>query len=480
MSILVIDVGTSSVRAVVVAPDATITVEHRRATLPDTPMAGLVEFDAVVLAEAALDCARRALADAGPVDGVGIANQRASTIVWDAATGEPVGPGLGWQDLRTVGDCLVLQADGIRLAPNVSATKIRHLLDLADPDRTRDLRFGTVDTWIIWHLTGGAAHVTDATNAALTGLRARDGSGWSHRVLDALNIPETVLPTVVDSSGTVGPATLLDGAPPIAGIAGDQQASLIGQGCTRPGQAKITFGTGGMLDVVLGSETPPFETRGVAGTFPIVAWGLGGEITWGLEAIMLAAGTNVEWLKDDLGLIDEVADSHELAASCESTDGVVYVPALLGLGTPRWDYGARGGLFGLTRGTEARHVARAVLEGVAQLANDQVDSAEQDGGFAIDTLRVDGGMTANPTFVQAVADATQRPVEVSPVREATALGAAFLAGLAVGTWADLDEIGATWSPGERYEPVGSFDRARWQDAVDRASHWHEDLSALDF
>jgi glycerol kinase len=480
MSLLVIDVGTSSVRAVIVRPDASITVEHRRPILPDSPMAGLVEFDATVMAEAALDCARRALADGGPVDAVGITNQRASTIVWDAATGEPVGPGLGWQDLRTVGDCLMLQADGLRLAPNVSATKIRHLLDLADPERVRDLRFGTVDTWIIWQLTEGAAHVTDATNAALTGLRSRDGSGWAGRVLEVLNIPEAVLPTVVDSSGAVAAATVLDGAPPIAGIAGDQQASLVGQSCTQPGQAKITFGTGGMLDLVLGAETPPFETRGDAGTFPIVAWGLEGGLTWGLEAIMLAAGTNVEWLRDDLGLIDDVADSHEVAASCDSTDGVVYVPALLGLGTPRWDYGARGGLFGLTRGTEARHVVRAVLEGVAQLAADQVDSAEQDGGYTIADLRVDGGMTANPTFVQAVADATQRPVEVSPVREATALGAAFLAGLAVGTWADLDEIGDVWSPGERYEPKGAFDRARWQDAVDRASHWHEDLSALDF
>ena len=480
MSVLVIDVGTSSVRAVVVGPDAAIAVEHRRATLPDSPMAGLVEFDPQVMADAALACARQALADAGPVEAVGIANQRASTIVWDRATGEPVGPGLGWQDLRTVGDCLVLQAEGIRLAPNLSATKVRHLLDQADPERNRDLCFGTVDTWIAWHLTEGAVHVTDPSNAAITGLRAGDGQGWSTKVLEALRIPEAVLPTVVDSSGVIAPATALDGAPPIAGIAGDQQASLMGQGCSRPGQAKVTFGTGGMLDVVLGPERPTFETRGGGGTFPIVAWGLDGEITWGLEAIMLSAGTNVEWLRDDLGLIDDVADSDGLARSCESTDGVVYVPALLGLGTPQWDYGARGGLFGLTRGTEARHVVRAVLEGVAQQAADCVESAETDAGFTIDGLRVDGGMTENATFVQAVADATQRPVEVSPVREATALGAAFLAGLAIGTWADLDEVNATWSPGERYEPMGTFDRDRWRDAVARASHWHEDLSALDF
>ncbi|MET1042001.1 MAG: FGGY family carbohydrate kinase, partial [Acidimicrobiales bacterium] len=232
MSVLVIDVGTSSVRAVVVGPDAAIAVEHRRATLPESPMAGLVEFDPQVMAEAALACARQALADAGPVEAVGIANQRASTIVWDRATGEPVGPGLGWQDLRTVGDCLVLQAEGIRLAPNLSATKVRHLLDQADPDRNRDLCFGTVDTWIAWHLTEGAVHVTDPSNAAITGLRAGDGQGWSTKVLETLRIPEAVLPTVVDSSGVIAPATALDGAPPIAGIAGDQQASLMGQGCS--------------------------------------------------------------------------------------------------------------------------------------------------------------------------------------------------------------------------------------------------------
>jgi glycerol kinase len=480
VSVLVIDVGTSSVRAAVVRPDATLAVEHHRATLPDSPMAGLVEFDATVLAEAALDCARRALAAAGPVDAVGIANQRASTIVWDAVTGEPVGPGLGWQDLRTVGDCLVLQGQGLRLAPNLSATKLAHLLDQADPDRTRDLRFGTVDTWLVWHLTEGTMHVTDLSNAGVTGLLTGDGSGWSPKVLEALRIPESVLPEVVDSSGVVAPATALDGAPPIAGIAGDQQASLAGQGCTRRTQAKITFGTGGMLDVVMGPQRPTFERRGSGGTFPIVAWRVGGEITWGLEAIMLSAGTNVEWLRDDLGLIDAVADSHEVAASCETSEGVVYVPALLGLGTPEWDYGARGALLGLTRGTDARHVVRAVLEGVAQRAADLVEAAETDAGFEIGTLRVDGGMTANPTFVQAVADATQRPVEVSPVREATALGAAFLAGMAVGTWAGWDDVSAAWEPGERYQPRGSFDRDRWREACRRAGHWHEDLSALDF
>src|SRR5439155_2193489 len=259
--------------------------------------------------------------------------------------------GVGWQDLRTVGTCLMLQGQGIRLAPNVSATKLAFLLDMADADRNRDLLFGTVDTWIAWHLSEGALHVTDATNAAVTGLMLHDASGWDAKVLEALRIPESVLPVVVDSSGAVGTATALAGAPPIAGIAGDQQASLLGQGCTRPGLAKITFGTGGMLDMNLGPKRPAFEARGPGGTFPIVAWRRGGKITWGLEAFMLTAGQAVEWLRDDLGIIERAADSDELAAQCKDTGDVWFVPALLGMGTPAWDFGARGTVLGLTRGT---------------------------------------------------------------------------------------------------------------------------------
>lgn len=481
MSILVIDVGTSGVRAAVVRPDATISFELHREVLPDSPAAGLVEFDAAAMATAALDVAKAVLADHGPVDGVGIANQRGSTVVWDRATGEPLGPGLGWQDLRTVGECLMLGAEGIRMAPNVSATKVAWLLDQFDPERQRDLCFGTVDSWIVWNLTGGALHVTDMSNAGVSGLVDLAGTPtWSERVLERLRIPASMLPRIVDSTGVVGDATALPGAPPIAGIAGDQQSSLIGQGCVQRGVAKITFGTGGMLDLCLGPDRPGFDVRGEGGTFPIVGWREAGELVWGLEAIMLSAGTNVEWLRDDLGVIATAADSHDVASQVESTDGVVYVPALLGLGTPQWDYGARGALLGITRGTGRPHVVRAVLEGVAQRGADLVEAAEADSGLAIPTLRVDGGMSANPTFVQAVADATGRPVEVSPVLEATTLGAAFLAGLATGAWAGWDEVAAAWRPRATVEPVGSFDRDRWRDAVSRAAGWHGDLSALDF
>ncbi|HEX6418469.1 MAG TPA: FGGY-family carbohydrate kinase, partial [Acidimicrobiales bacterium] len=275
-------------------------------------------------------------------------------------------------------------------------------------------------------------------------------------------------------------ASALAGAPPIAALAGDQQASLVGQGCVRPGLAKVTFGTGGMLDVCVGPDRPAFARQGGHGTFPIVAWRRHGATTWGVEAIMLAAGANVEWLRDDLGIIDTVERSHEVAAACETTDGVVYVPALLGLGTPRWDYGARGTLLGITRGTGRPQLVRAVLEGVAQRAADLVEATEADTGLAIPRLRVDGGMSDNPTFVQAVADATQRPVEVSPEREATTLGAGFLAGLAAGTWSGWDELAATWRPRAVVEPARELDRDRWREAVERSAGWEPDLSAITF
>jgi glycerol kinase len=480
VSILVVDVGTSGIRAAVVTPDAQVTAEHHVPLLPDSPAPGLVEFDAVRMAEVVLDVAHRALADGGAVEAVGITTQRASTVLWDRATGVPVAPGIGWQDLRTVGDCLVLQGEGLRLAPNLSATKVRHLLDWHDPDRSRDLCVGTVDSWVAWTLSQGALHVTDATNAGVTGLISLADGSWDDHALGILGIPASTLPRIVDSSGVLGPASALPGAPPICGLAGDQQASLVGQGVVRPGPAKITFGTGGMLDLVLDSDRPTVAARGPAGTFPIVAWQRAGQVRWGLEAIMLSAGTNVEWLRDDLGVIDDAASSHDVAQQCESTDGVVYVPALLGLGTPRWDYGARGTLLGVTRGTGRPQIVRAVLEGVAHRGADLVEAAEADAGAPITSLRVDGGMSRNPTFVQALADAAQRQVEVSPVVEATTLGAAFLAGMAVGVWDGFDDVAAAWNPTTTVEPGAPADRDRWARAVERAAKWEPDLSALDF
>jgi glycerol kinase len=441
----------------------------------------MVEFDPTALASAALEVARQTQRDAGgSVDAVGIANQRASTIVWDRTTGEPIGPGIGWQDLRTIGSCLMLQAQGFRLAPNASATKIAYLLDTYDYDRSRsDLLFGTVDTWIAWHLSGGQVHATDLSNAGVTGLMRGDGSGWHPDILKALRIPEEMMPTIVDSSGPIGQATALEGAPPITGIAGDQQASLVGQGCTRPGLAKITFGTGGMLDACLGAR-PGFDYRGEGGCFPIVAWRRDGRVTWGLEAIMLSAGTAVEWLRDDLGVIESSADSAHVAAECDDTGGVYFVPALLGLGTPQWDFGARGTLLGLTRGSGRPEVVRAVLEGVAHRGADLLEAAETDAGRSLDSLRIDGGMSANAVFLQTLANACGRPVEVSPVVEATTLGAAYLAGMAVGVWADEDDLANAWKPRAIIEPTGRLDRDRWREAVERARAWVPELSTLSF
>jgi glycerol kinase len=289
-----------------------------------------------------------------------------------------------------------------------------------------------------------------------------------------------MLPTVVDSSGMVAEARALPGAPPIAGIAGDQQASLIGQGCVRPGLAKITFGTGGMLDACVGASRPTFDRRGNQGCFPIVAWRLGGQLTWGVEAMVLSAGSAVDWLVQDLGLLGSAAESEAVAAQCADSAGAMFVPALLGLGTPQWDFGARGTLTGVSRGVGRAQVVRAVLEGVAHRGADLVEAAEADTAIVFEALRVDGGMTANATFVEALANATGRPVEVSPVLEATTLGAAFLAGLATGCWSSLDEIASAWKPKEVVEPARTLDRDRWRAAVERAKGWEPELSTLDF
>ena len=478
MKVLVIDVGSTSVRAAVVDEAGHLHHEQRVATPRDSPAPGLVEFDPVALVDATRQAAAATLAEARSVDAVGIANQRASTVVWDRSSGEPAGPGLGWQDLRTAIDCLALQSEGLRLAPNQPATKAAHLIAAAGIP-PGDLCVGTLDSWLIWNLTGGVEHLTDATNAAITGLTFEDRVAWDPGIAERLGIPAESLPRITDSSGALAEATALPGAPVIAGLAGDQQAALVGAGCIRPGDVKITFGTGGTLDVCLGPGDPPSAPRGPSGTFPIVAWQQDGLVTWGIEAMMLSAGSCVAWLCD-LGLLERPSDSHTVASTCTDSAGVTFVPALMGLGTPRWDFGARSTFCNLTTAVGTAHLVRAVLEGVAHRGTDMIEAARADSGPALADPVVDGGMSANGTFVQALADASGRPIRVAPETECTALGAGYLAGLAIGCWDGWDRVAALRAPRAIVEPRARLDRETWREATQAASHWHPDLSAVAF
>ena len=483
-AILVLDVGTTTLRAAIVDERLNIVALEARAARPTVPAPGLVEFDPAEMAAAALAAAEAAIdrSPEAPV-AVGITNQRASTVMWDRATGVPLGPGLGWQDLRTVGECIRARQDGLHLAPNQTVTKaawlLAHHLGGRRPD---EVRIGTVDSWLAWTLSGGAVHVTDHSNAAVTGLCGPDDVRWNDRVLEVVGMPMSVLPSIVPSSGVIADATTLTGAPPIGALVGDQQASLLGQGCVDHGATKITFGTGGMLDMCLGSEPPLSARRSDHGTYPIVAWSRGDEIHYAVEAIMLSAGACVEWLRD-LGLVESAMATEDVASSVESADGVTFVPALAGLGTPYWDFGAAGTFAGLTRGTSAAHVVRAVLDGVAQRGVDLLDATTADTGIGRPpSLRVDGGMSANPVFVQTLADLAELPVEVSPVTDATTRGAAFLAGLAIGVWDDVSHAAALWSPSHVVEPRAdrTADRARWARSIERSRAWIPELSSLDF
>ena len=477
MNICVIDVGTSSIRSAVTDGHRVICFRQQR-TPPDMPEPGLVEFSANEMAAVILQSATEVIDEVGGVDAVAVTNQRGTAMVWDRRTGDPVGPALGWQDLRTVGECLAWQAEGLELVPNESATKLVWLLDHHDPDRSRDLCFGTVDTWAVWCLSQGAHHVVDPSNAAMSGMLADDVSCWSDEIVERLGVPPACLPEIVDSTGVVGPATALPGSPPIAGIIGDQQSSLIGQRCVLEGLAKLTFGTGAFLDVCTGPGRPIADKRSNRGTFPIVAWQEDGAIVWGVEAMMIAAGSNMSWLIDDVGLLRNAAESTEMAGSVADTGGVVYVPALYGLGTPHWDFGARAALFGITGGTTASHIVRAVFEGVAQRAADLLEAAEADSGHQIERIRVDGGMSQNPAFIQILADALGRTVELCPVPEGTALGAAVLAGRALGQWSSWQEVADSWTPRAVVEPQATVDRDRWHEAVKRAARWYPELSDI--
>ena len=358
--LLVIDEGTTSTRAMLFGADGTCLGSEAADLTQHYPAPGLVEHDAAEIWERTLACARKMVALAGGAEAVaaiGITNQRETVVFWDRTTGDPLAPAIVWQDRRTASWCRELKEagheptvqarTGLLLDPYFSGSKIGWAMaNWPQLKQAGDrLAVGTIDSWLVWKLTGGL-HITDATNASRTALMAIGSGHWDDGLIDLFDAPRHALPEIVDCTGDYGTTSLFGAPIAICGMAGDQQAATIGQACLEPGDTKATFGTGGMLDLCAGPDRPAFAARGEAGTFPIVAWARGGELTWGVEAIMLAAGTNVEWLRDDLGLIDTAAASHDIAAECDDTEGVVYVPALLGLGTPHWDYGARGTLLG--------------------------------------------------------------------------------------------------------------------------------------
>ena len=479
---LVVDIGTTSLRSAIV--DAAGVVSHvtQRPLTISAPAPGELIMDPSEIATLTLECARATLAAGGPVDAVGIANQRQTTLLFDGATGVPAGPALGWQDLRTVFDCLILQGQGLRFAPNQLATKAQWLLANHGAGLTSP-RIASLETWLAWQLSKGTVFVSDHSNMGLSGLVLPDLSGYDATVLDTLGLSPEVLPTLVPTMGLVGSALALDGAPPITALVGDQQASLFGQCCTEVGQTKLTLGTGAMLNQRTGSQGPEAMNRFDSGCFPVPVASTTSQVEWGIEAIALSAGTCIEWLRE-LGLIEQPRDTEALARSVESSDGVYFVPALVGLGTPQWDFGARGAFFGLTRGSGRAHMVRAVLEGIAHNAADLVDAAIAQTGVRPDSLRLDGGMSANSFLVETLANATGLRIEVSGEIEATTRGAGLMALEAIGAISRHD-VAQLWSPRHVVEPSWTAEmreaqRATWASMVARAERTIPDLSSVSF
>jgi glycerol kinase len=496
--VLALDQGTTSSRAIVFDDSGAAVAMAQREFRQIFPRPGWVEHDPWEIWESQLATAREALAKAGlaasDVAALGITNQRETTLVWDRATGEPVGNAIVWQDRRTADACerlkragfesMFRERTGLVLDPYFSGTKLAWMLDEIPAVRAAAeagrLAFGTVDSWLLWNLTGGARggrHATDVTNASRTLLWNLQTGDWDGELLAALGIPRELLPEVLPSSAVYGETVPdLFGAPiPIAGIAGDQQAALFGQACLAPGMVKNTYGTGCFLLMNTGEHPTP--SRHELLTTP--AWQVGGRTTYALEGSVFVAGAVVQWLRDGLGIIRSAAEVEALAASVPDAGGVVLVPAFTGLGAPHWDAYARGALVGITRGTTAAHVARAALEGIAFQVADVLSAMEADSGLPTAELRVDGGASANALLMQLQADLTGVPVVRPREKETTALGAAYLAGLATGVWRDTDEISARWRVERTFEPALHPDRAaerraRWNRAVERARSWEEE------
>jgi glycerol kinase len=493
--VMALDQGTTSSRAILFDRDGAIAAVDQIEFTQHFPKPGWVEHDADEIWRTQLRAARNALAKAGATGrdlaAIGITNQRETSVVWDRATGEPIHRAIVWQSRQTAPICEELRARGLTdevrartglvIDAYFSGTKVRFILDAVSGARERarrgELAFGTIDAWLLFRLTKGRVHATEYSNASRTLLYNVHERQWDARLLEELDVPREILPEVRDSSGVFGAADpeWFGSEVPIAGMAGDQQAALFGQRCTRPGRAKNTYGTGCFLLMNTGEVAP----RSTTGLLTTIAWGIGGRVDYALEGSIFVTGSAVQWLRDGVGLISSSAESEALAASVEDTQGVYLVPAFTGLGAPYWDEKARGLLIGITRGTTREHIVRATLEAIAYQTRDIVECIESDSKIELDALRVDGGAAANDFLMQFQADVLGTIVERPALLEVTAFGAAAFAGLAVGFWPNESALPGGNGAVTRFEPRMAADRrqslyAGWRRAVERSRGWAEE------
>ncbi|WP_410771900.1 glycerol kinase GlpK [Fontibacillus sp. BL9] len=467
--ILALDQGTTSSRAILFNREGGIVHSAQREFPQYFPKPGWVEQNPNEIWGSILAVIASCLSESGikprQIAGIGITNQRETTVVWDKESGNPVYPAIVWQSRQTADICEQLKVAGLNdlfrsktgllIDPYFSGTKVKWILDHVPGSRERaargELLFGTIDTWLIWKLSGGQLHVTDYSNASRTLMFNIHELAWDDELLDLLGVPKTMLPEVRSSSeifGTTVPYHFFGEQVPLAGAAGDQQAALFGQTCFEPGMVKTTYGTGCFMLMNTG-ETPVSSEHGLITS---IAWGLNGKVEYALEGSIFVSGSAIQWLRDGLRMFRDAKDSEVYASRVSSTEGVYVVPAFVGLGSPYWDSDVRGAVFGLTRGTKKEHFIRATLESLAYQTKDILGAMEQDSGFTVRKMRVDGGAVSNGFLMHFQSDILDVPVERPVVRETTALGAAFLAGLAVGYWSDREEICRTWSLDRRFEP----------------------------
>lgn len=491
--ILSFDAGTTSSRAIIFNKKGQIINVAQKEFQQIYPKAGWVEHDPMEIWASQSGVAREVLEMSAirpdQIVGIGITNQRETTIVWDKNTGKPVYNAIVWQCRRTASYCERLKEKGwidkirdktgLVLDAYFSATKIAWILDNVEGAREKaergDLLFGTVDTWLVWNLTRGKVHVTDYSNASRTMLFNIKDLKWDDEILEALNVPRSMIPEVKDSSciyGYTDEHTYGGARIPIAGIAGDQQAALFGQNCFRPGMVKNTYGTGCFVLMNTGQEM----IRSKNGLLTTIAWGIDGKVSYALEGSVFIAGAAIQWLRDELRLVYDSPQSEYYANKIEDTDGVVVVPAFTGLGAPYWDMYARGGIFGLTRGTKREHLVRATLESLAYQSKDVIEAMQEDAKIPLAYLRVDGGASANNFLMQFQADMLNTEVHRPRTLETTSLGAAYLAGLAVGYWKDLDEISEDFSIDRTFKPQMSQEKRDknykyWKKAIERSMDW---------